>query len=235
MLNVFSILNVSIPLHPVTKNPLGSISGTSSAWNPSSMVRASVPSSTFTQYLPSAGNIAGIVSSHSALLPRQGDDVAVPNIPPVQRPQNQITHNFDFNPSNSQQNGIREPPLGDFGVFRQQMQRQASGGIANIQQPQTSAPSFNQSTPQLGPSGQNNYNNNNANFSAPPQFDSWGNNDIPPPPMGGLPPSMGMNPNMNMNGPPDIGGPPGPPPYGGFGDFNLDEPPPPPPSPPGDF
>ncbi|KAA6321571.1 MAG: hypothetical protein EZS28_054540, partial [Streblomastix strix] len=63
----FSILDVSIALHPITKNSLGSISGTSSAWN--------------------------------ALLPKQGDDVAIVDIPPVQRPSNQISHNFDFNPN----------------------------------------------------------------------------------------------------------------------------------------
>ncbi|KAA6369284.1 MAG: hypothetical protein EZS28_035188, partial [Streblomastix strix] len=32
-------------------------------------------------------------------LTRQDDDVAIPDIPSVQRPQNQISHNFDFNPN----------------------------------------------------------------------------------------------------------------------------------------
>ncbi|KAA6362007.1 MAG: hypothetical protein EZS28_042466 [Streblomastix strix] len=200
MQTLFSILNVSIPLHPVTKNPIGSISGTSSAWNPSSMVDSSVPSSTFTQYIPNAGNIAGIISSHSALLPRQGDDVAVPDIPPVQKPQNQITHNFYFNPGNSQQNGIRESPLGEFGVFRQQMQRQESSQVIKMQQSQASAPSFSQQTHQLGSSNLNNNNNNtNMNINELLQFDSQ-DDDIPPPPID-APPSMriNINPNKNMN------------------------------------
>ncbi|KAA6368166.1 MAG: hypothetical protein EZS28_036307, partial [Streblomastix strix] len=124
MLNFFSILNASILLHLVTKNPPGSISGTSSAWNLPSMVDSSVPSSTFVQFIPSEDNIAGILSSHSVSLPRQGDDVAFPDIPPVQRPQNQISHNFDFNPSNNQLNKTYQPPLDEFGDFRQEMQTQ---------------------------------------------------------------------------------------------------------------
>jgi hypothetical protein len=62
METLFSILNVSIALHPVTKNSLGSISGTSSAFYASSIIHLYVPSSTFTQYIPGAGNIGSILS-----------------------------------------------------------------------------------------------------------------------------------------------------------------------------
>ncbi|KAA6367926.1 MAG: hypothetical protein EZS28_036549 [Streblomastix strix] len=43
METLFSILNVSIALHAVPKNRLGSISGTSSGWIVSSMIHSSVP------------------------------------------------------------------------------------------------------------------------------------------------------------------------------------------------